>query len=108
MAAAVRLLRGHGVVMQVERACYEDLAFLVVKCNQQTHFSIICDFLRRTLDPLNRLFVQILRLSQKAVMVSLGHVFLYGSKVRTTASNPKVPHEPVLRERISCRMRSMP
>ena len=42
--------------------------------NQQQDHSRISDFRRRNLDALKGLFVQILRLCQKACMVSLGHV----------------------------------
>ncbi|WP_216904685.1 transposase [Synechococcus sp. CCY 9618] len=59
---------------KIERACYEDLAFRVLTGNQQPDHSPISEFRRRNLDALKDLFVQILRLCQKAGMVSLGHV----------------------------------
>ena len=49
--------------------------------NQQPDHSRISDFRLRNLDALSGLFVQILRLCQKAGMVSLGHVALDGTKV---------------------------
>ena len=61
---------------KIERACYEDLAFRVLTGNQQPDHSRISAFRRRNLDALKDLFVQILRLCQKAGMVSLGHVAL--------------------------------
>ena len=62
--------------------------------NQQTDHSRIRDFHRRNLDALKGLFVQILRLSQIAGMVSLGHVALDGTKVQANASKRKaMSHE---------------
>ena len=71
---------------KIERACYEDLAFRVLTGNQQPDHSRISDFRRRNLDALKGLFVQILRMCQKAGMVSLGHVALDGTKVKANAS----------------------
>lgn len=83
---------------KIERACYEDLAFRVLTANQQPDHSRISEFRRRNLDALKGLFVQILRLCQKAGMVSLGHVALDGTKVQANASNHKaMSHEPILR-----------
>jgi transposase len=74
---------------KIERACYEDLAFRVLTANQQPDHSRISEFRRRNLDALKGLFVQILRLCQKAGMVSLGHVALDGTKVQANASKHK-------------------
>ena len=74
---------------KIERACYEDLAFLVLTGNQQPDPSRISEFRRRNLDVLSDLFVQMLRLCQKAGMVSLGHVALDGTKVQANASKHK-------------------
>jgi transposase len=83
---------------KIERACYEDLAFRVLTGNQQPDHSRISEFRRRNLDALKGLFVQILRLCQKAGMVSLGHVALDGTKVQANASNHKaISHERMLR-----------
>ena len=83
---------------KIERACYEDLAFRVLTGNQQPDHSRISDFRRRNLDALKGLFVQILRLCQKAWMVSLGHVALDGTKVKANASKHKaMSHERMLR-----------
>jgi len=61
-AGELHHLRGR----QLERACYEDLAFRVLTANQQPDHSRISEFRRRNLDALKGLFVQILRLCQKA------------------------------------------
>jgi len=83
---------------KIERACYEDLAFRVLTGNQQPDHSRISDFRRSNLDALKGLFVQILRLCQKAGMVSLGHVALDGTKVKANASKHKtMSHERMLR-----------
>jgi transposase len=83
---------------KIERACYEDLAFRVLTGNQQPDHSRISEFRRRNLDALKGLFVQILRLCQKAGMVSLGHVALDGTKVQANASKHKaMSHERILR-----------
>ena len=74
---------------KIERACYEDLAFRVLTGNQQPDHSRISEFRRRNLDALKGLFIQILRLCQKAGMVSLGHVSLDGTKVQANASKHK-------------------
>ena len=82
---------------KIERACYEDLAFRVLTGNQQPDHSRISEFRRRNLDALSDLFVQILRLCQKAGMVSLGHVALDGTKVQANASKHKaMSHERML------------
>ena len=83
---------------RIERACYEDLAFRVLTGNQQQDHSRISEFRRRNLDALSDLFVQILRLCQKAGMVSLGHVALDGTKVQANASKRKaMSHERMLK-----------
>ena len=83
---------------KIERACYEDLAFRVLTGNQQPDHSRISEFRRRNLDALKDLFVQSLRLCQKAGMVSLGHVALDGTKVQANASKRKaMSHERMLR-----------
>ncbi len=83
---------------KIERACYEDLAFRVLTGNQQPDHSRISEFRRRNLDALSDLFVQILRLCQKAGMVSLGHVALDGTKVQANASKHKaMSHERMLK-----------
>ena len=83
---------------RIERACYEDLAFRVLSGNQQPDHSRISEFRRRNLEALSDLFVQILRLCQKAGMVSLGHVALDGTKVQGNASKRKaMSHERMLK-----------
>jgi hypothetical protein len=74
------------------------LAFRVLTGNQQPDHSRISEFRRRDLDALSALFVQILRLCQKAGMVSLGLVALDGTKVKANASKHKaMSHERMLK-----------
>ena len=79
---------------KIERACYEDLAFRVLTGNQQPDHSRISEFRRRNLDALSDLFVQILRLCQKAWMVSLRHVALDDTPIDCQALGPS----PLMRE----------
>ena len=83
---------------KIERACHEDLAFRVLTANQQPDHSRISEFRRQNLEALSALFVQILRLCQKAGMVSLGHVALDSTKVQANASKHKaMSHERMLK-----------
>lgn len=83
---------------KIERACDEHLAFRVLTGNQQPDHSRISEFRRCNLDALKGLFIQILRLCQKAGMVSLGHVALDGTKVQASDSKHKaMNHERMLR-----------
>ncbi len=83
---------------RIEKACWEDAAFRVLTGNQQPDHSRISDFRRRHLVALAGLFVQVLRLCQKAGLVSLGHVALDGTKVKANASRHKaMSHERMLK-----------
>jgi hypothetical protein len=83
---------------KIEKACWEDAAFRVLTGNQQPDHSRISDFRRRHLGALAGLFVQVLRLCQKAELVSLGHVALDGTKVKANASKHKaMSHERMLK-----------
>jgi transposase len=83
---------------RIERACWEDAAFRVLTGNQQPDHSRISDFRLVHLDALAGLFVQVLRLSQKAGLVSLGNVALDGTKVKANASKHKaMSHERMLK-----------
>ena len=73
---------------KINRACYENLPFRGLTGNLEPDHSRISEF-RRNLNALKILFIQILRLCQKAGMVNLGHVALDGTKVQANASEPK-------------------
>ena len=98
----VLLLYAHCVGLpssrKIEKACWEDAAFRVLTGNQQPDHSRISDFRRRHLPALAGLFVQVLRLCQRAGLVSLGQVALDGTKVKANASKHKaMSHERMLK-----------
>lgn len=74
---------------KIERATYENVAFRVIAANQHPDHDTIAEFRRRHLEALSGLFVQVLRLCQKAGLVKLGHVALDGTKMRANASKHK-------------------
>lgn len=74
---------------RLARACEEDVGFRVLAANQTPDFRTISDFRKRHLAALKGLFVQVLRLCQKAGLVKLGHVSLDGTKIKANASKHK-------------------
>jgi transposase len=83
---------------KIEKACWEDAAFRVLTGNQQPDHSRISDFRRRHLNAQAGLFVQVLKVCQKAGLVSLGQVALDGTKIRANASKHKaMSHERMLK-----------
>jgi len=95
---------------KIEKACWEDAAFRVLTGNQQPDHSRISDFRRCHLNALAGLFVQVLRLCQKAGLVSLGHVALDGTKIRANASKHKaMSHERMLKseKQLEAEMRAL-
>ncbi len=52
-------------------------------------FRTIFDFRKRHLKGLARLFVQVLKLAEKAGFVNLGHVALDGTKIKANPSKQK-------------------
>ncbi len=74
---------------RIERKTYEDVAFRVIAGDQHPDHSRISDFRKTHLAALTELFVQVLRLCQKAGLVKLGHVALDGTKVKANASKHK-------------------
>src|SRR4051812_31001142 len=74
---------------KIEKATYESVPFRVLAANQHPDHATIAEFRRRHLEALARLFVQVLRLCEKAGLVRLGHVALDGTKLRANASKHK-------------------
>jgi transposase len=74
---------------QIERRTYEDVAFRVLAGNQHPDHDTIADFRQRHLQVVAKLFLQVLRLCQKAGLVKLGHVCIDGTKVKANASKHK-------------------
>lgn len=74
---------------KLERASYEEVSYRVLCAEQHPDHDSIAEFRRRHLKALAGLFVQVLRLCQRAGLVKLGHVALDGTKVRANASKHK-------------------
>jgi transposase len=74
---------------KIERKTYEDVAFRVISGGEHPDHTRISEFRRIHLDALAELFVQVLKLCQKAGLVKLGVVALDGTKVKANASKHK-------------------
>jgi transposase len=74
---------------KIEKRLEEDIAFRVVAANNTPDFRTIADFRKDHLKALSGLFLQVLRLCQKAGLVKLGHVALDGTKIKANASKHK-------------------
>jgi transposase len=74
---------------KIERHLCEDIAFRVLAANNTPDFRTISDFRKDHLKALAGLFLQVLKLCQKAGLVKLGHVALDGTKIRANASRHK-------------------
>ena len=74
---------------KLERASYEEVAYRVLCAEQHPDHDSIAEFRKRHLKALAGLFVQVLRLCQRAGLVKLGHVALDGTKVKANASKHK-------------------
>ena len=74
---------------KIEGKTHEDVAFRVIAGGSHPDHSRISDFRRVHLEALAGLFVEILRLCQKAGLVKLGAVALDGTKVKANASKHK-------------------
>lgn len=90
----VRLLiygycRGVASSRRMERATYEDVAFRYLAADQHPDHDTIAAFRQEHLESLSQLFVQVLRLCQRAGLVKLGHVALDGRKIKANASKHK-------------------
>lgn len=74
---------------KIETATYHLVPLRVLCCDEHPDHDTIAEFRRRNLQALSGLFVQVLRLCQKAGLVKLGHVALDGTKVKANASRHK-------------------
>lgn len=74
---------------KIARAARTRVDFMAVAAMQQPDFRTINKFRLRHLTALGDLFGQVLKLCQKAGMVSLGHVALDGTKMKANASKRK-------------------
>ena len=87
------LLYGYclGVVSsrKIERATFEDVGFRFLSADSHPDHDTIAEFRKRHLGALAGLFVQALRLCEKAGLVKLGHVAIDGTKIKANASKHK-------------------
>ena len=74
---------------RIARACRERVDFMSIVALDPPDFRTISAFRKRHLKALAKLFVQVLKLCEKAGLVKLGHVALDGSKIKANASKHK-------------------
>lgn len=74
---------------RMARAAVERADFMMIVAGDPPDFRTISEFRRRHLKALAGLFVQVLKLAEKAGLVKLGHVALDGTKIRANASKHK-------------------
>ena len=74
---------------KIEKRLKEDIAFRVLAANNTPDFRTISDFRKDHLPALAALFVQVLKLCQRAGLVKLGHVAIDGTKMKANASRHK-------------------
>lgn len=74
---------------RIEKATWEDVPMRVLAGNEHPDHDTIAHFRKRHLKALADLFVQVLKLCQKAGLVKLGHVALDGTKIRASAARSR-------------------
>ena len=74
---------------RIAKAAQERADFMMIVAGDAPDFRTISDFRRRHLRTLAGLFVQVLKLAEKAGLVKLGHVALDGTKIKANASKHK-------------------
>lgn len=74
---------------KIARGCEDRLDFLAVTAMNRPDHRTVAKFRRRHLSALGDLFVQVLKLCQKAGLAELGHVSLDGTKIKANASKHK-------------------
>jgi transposase len=74
---------------RIAKACGERADFMMIVALDAPDFRTVSDFRKRHLKALAALFVQVLKLAEKAGLVKLGHVALDGTKIKANASKHK-------------------
>lgn len=74
---------------RIARAAVERADFMMIVAGDPPDFRTISEFRRRHLKALAALFVQVLKLAERAGLVKLGHVALDGTKIKANASKHK-------------------
>src|ERR1700740_336325 len=91
----VRALLLHGYASgiyssrRIAKAAVERADFMMIVAGDPPDFRTISEFRKRHLPVLAALFVQVLKLAEKAGLVKLGHVALDGTKIKANASKHK-------------------
>jgi len=84
---------------RIEQAIADDIGFRYLAANQLPDHDTIASFRRRHLTALGGLFVDVLRLCQKAGLVKLGNVAIDGTKILANASSARNASYSQLEER---------
>ena len=87
---------------KIEKRLCEDIAFRVLAANNTPDFRTLSDFRKDHLKALAGLFLQVLKLCQKAGLVKLGHVALDGTKIKANASKHKAMSYKRMKEEEAC------
>ncbi len=74
---------------RIAEACVERVDFMAIVALQAPDFRTISEFRRRHLAALSALFVQVLKLCERAGLVKPEHVALDGTKIKANASKHK-------------------
>ena len=88
---------------RIAKACAERVDFMMIVAHDAPDFRTIADFRKRHLPPLGRLFLQVLKLAEKAGLAKLGPVALDGTKIKANASK----HKAMSYERMKTREREL-
>ena len=84
---------------RIARAAVERADGMMIVAGDPPDFRTIAEFRKRHLQALAGLFVQVLKLAQKAGLVKLGHVALDGTKIKANASKHKAMSYQRMKER---------
>src|SRR3984893_13288969 len=74
---------------RIAKACVERVDFMAIVALDRPDFPPISEFRRRHLAALSALFVQVLKVCERAGLIKLGHVALDGTKIKANASKHK-------------------
>ncbi len=74
---------------RIAKSAEERADFMMIVALDPPDFRTISDFRKRHLTALSGLFVQVLKLAEKAGLVKLGHVALDGTRIKANASKHK-------------------
>lgn len=84
---------------RIAKAAVERADVMMIVAGDPPDFRTVSDFRKRHLKALSGLFVQVLKLVEKAGLVKLGHVALDGTKIKANASKHKAMSYEHMRKR---------